>query len=63
MVATTEAILANRKVDIIEADLSVPGFGIISHYYNRVTTPIIYNAWTMVFNLSLTLFENTIKGL
>ncbi|KAF8990836.1 hypothetical protein BDQ17DRAFT_1433510 [Cyathus striatus] len=61
-----EAILASRKVDIIEADLSVRGFGIPSHDYNRIqdtVTHIIHNAWTVDFNLSLTSFENNIKGL
>ncbi|KAF8990609.1 hypothetical protein BDQ17DRAFT_1433645 [Cyathus striatus] len=61
-----DSILSSGKVDILEADLTVPGFSISSHIYNKIlntVTHIIHNAWTVDFNLSLISFENNIKGL
>ncbi|KIJ41947.1 hypothetical protein M422DRAFT_229444 [Sphaerobolus stellatus SS14] len=62
--ATT--VLTSPKIYLLEADVTMPGFGIPSHIYNEVhasVTHIIHNSWTVDFNLALSSFEPSIRGL
>ncbi|KAH9840963.1 uncharacterized protein C8Q71DRAFT_854811 [Rhodofomes roseus] len=54
------------KVTLLEADLTLPQFGLTDTNYQEMRnliTHIIHNAWRVDFNLSLASFESNVKGL
>ncbi|KAF4612669.1 hypothetical protein D9613_011881 [Agrocybe pediades] len=63
---SAEAVLGSEKLQLLEVDLTLPNFGLIKDVYDKLSssvTHIIHNAWPVDFNLSLTSFETSIKGL
>ncbi|KAF9553318.1 hypothetical protein CPC08DRAFT_754299 [Agrocybe pediades] len=61
-----DVILESGKAVLLEADISLPNLGLQVDVYDKVkksTTRIIHNAWPVDFNLALSSFERSIKGL
>ncbi|PCH42382.1 acetyl-CoA synthetase-like protein [Wolfiporia cocos MD-104 SS10] len=60
------SIVDGGKIVLVEGDLTSSNFGMSSATYEemqRSTTHIIHNAWRVDFNVSLSSFEDSIKGL
>jgi len=60
------SMLKSDKIVLVEADLTVPNFGLPQDTYlemQRSVTHIIHTAWKLDFNLSLSSFEPNIEGL
>ncbi|KAF9553775.1 acetyl-CoA synthetase-like protein [Agrocybe pediades] len=62
----SDVILGSDKLMLLEANLSLPDFGLPEDVYQEMlssVTHIVHNAWPVDFNLSLTSFESSIRGL
>ncbi|PIL34315.1 hypothetical protein GSI_03090 [Ganoderma sinense ZZ0214-1] len=60
-----EDLLQSSKFVMVEADLSIPGFGLDDHLLSGIrdsVTHIVHNAWKVDFNLALLSYEVDLKA-